>query len=94
LVGAASELGEAELFGRHERGRSPYLKWLTYTSSRFLTGAAMGLTAQAVRNEVEGTAGLVAATIVASAVGEGSVVVSQVHQYLAAQRAKAPAGGP
>jgi putative nucleotidyltransferase with HDIG domain len=70
LVGAASELGDAELFGRHERGRSPYLKWLTYTSSRFLTGAAMGLTAQAVRNEVEGTAGLVAATIVASAVGE------------------------
>ena len=70
LVGSASELGDAELFGRHERGRSPYLKWLTYTSSRFLTGAAMGLTAQAVRNEVEGTAGLVAATIVASAVGE------------------------
>ncbi|MDF2091169.1 FAD-dependent oxidoreductase [Knoellia sp. 3-2P3] len=31
---------------------------------------------------------------VASAVGEGSVVVSQLHQYLAAQRAKAPAGGP
>jgi thioredoxin reductase (NADPH) len=30
---------------------------------------------------------------VASAVGEGSVVVSQVHQYLAVQRAKAPAGG-
>jgi putative nucleotidyltransferase with HDIG domain len=70
LVGAASELGDAELFGRHERGRSPNLKWLTYTSSRFLTGVAMGQTAQAVRDEVEGTAGLVAATIVASAVGE------------------------
>ena len=31
---------------------------------------------------------------VASAVGEGSVVVSQLHQYLAAHRAGAPAGGP
>jgi putative nucleotidyltransferase with HDIG domain len=70
FVGAASELGDAELFSRHERGRSPYLKWLTYTSGRFLTGAAMGLTAEAVRNEMEGTAGLVAATIAASAVGE------------------------
>ena len=52
LVGAASELGDAELFNRHERGRSPHLKWLTYTSTRFLTGAAMGLTAEAVRGRV------------------------------------------
>lgn len=70
LVGAASELGDAELFNRHERGRSPHLKWLTYTSTRFLTGAAMGLTAEAVRGRFDGTAGLVVATVAASAVGE------------------------
>ena len=70
LVGAASELGDAELFNRHGRGRSPHLKWLTYTSTRFLTGAAMGLTAEAVRGRFDGTAGLVVATVAASAVGE------------------------
>ena len=70
LVGAASELGDAELFNRHGGGRSPHLKWLTYTSTRFLTGAAMGLTAEAVRGRFEGTAGLVVATVAASAVGE------------------------
>ena len=70
LVGAASELGDAELFGGAQRGRSPRLKGLTYASGRFLTGAAMGLTAAAVRDEIAGSAGLVAATIVASAVGE------------------------
>ena len=51
-------------------GRSPHLKWLTYTSTRFLTGAAMGLTAEAVRGRFDGTAGLVVATVAASAVGE------------------------
>jgi HD-GYP domain-containing protein (c-di-GMP phosphodiesterase class II) len=70
LVGAASEMGDAELFGRHGGGRSPHLKWLTYTSTRFMTGAAMGLTAQAVQDRVAGTAGLVTATVAASAVGE------------------------
>lgn len=70
FVGAASELGDAELFRRHESGRAPLLKWLTYTSSRFVTGMAMGLTAEVVRDEIDGTAGLVAATIAASAMGE------------------------
>ena len=70
LVGAASELGDAELFGHQEGGRSPHLKWLTYTSTRFMTGAAMGLTAEAVQDRVAGTAGLVVATVAASAVGE------------------------
>ena len=69
-MGAASELGDAELFGHREGGRSPRLKWLTYTSSRFLTGAAMGLAAEAVLGKIDGSAGLVAATIVASGVGE------------------------
>jgi len=70
IVGAASELGDAELFGHREGGRSPHLKWLTYTSSRFLTGAAMGLAAETVLGKIDGSAGLVAATIVASGVGE------------------------
>ena len=30
VVGAASELGDAELFGRIRHGRSVHLKWLTY----------------------------------------------------------------
>ena len=44
---------------------------MTYTSSRFIAGAAMGLTAQAVQDRVDSTVGLFAATIAASAVGEG-----------------------
>jgi putative nucleotidyltransferase with HDIG domain len=69
IVGAASELGDAEVFHRGA-GRSTHLKWLTYTSTRFLAGAVMGLTAEAVRESIDGSAGLVAATIVASTVGE------------------------
>jgi len=70
LVGAASELGDAELFSHQQGGRAPHLKWLTYTSTRFMTGAAMGLTAEAVQDRLAGTAGLVVATVAASAVGE------------------------
>ncbi|MFN8223104.1 MAG: HD domain-containing protein [Gaiellales bacterium] len=70
LVGAASELGEAELFGTHEPGRHPRLKWLTYTSSRFIGGAIMGLTAEAIQRHQSGTAGLVVATLVAALAGE------------------------
>ncbi len=70
IVGAASELGDAELFRRSGDGRFPHLKGLTYTSSRFLTGAVMGLMAETVRGEIDGTAGLIGATIAASAIGE------------------------
>ncbi len=72
LVGAASELGDSELFGRSSPGRHPHLKWLNYTSSRFIAGAAMGLTAQAMWQAFgdKTTGGLVAATIAASVVGE------------------------
>ena len=48
LVGAASELGDSELLDRGSPGRSPRLKWLTYTSSRFLVGAATGGVAMAM----------------------------------------------
>ena len=70
LVGAASELGDSELFAGSRPGRSIHLKWLTYTSTRFISGAAMGLTAMAVLDRTESTVGLFAATIAASAVGE------------------------
>jgi putative nucleotidyltransferase with HDIG domain len=70
LVGAASELGETELFGEHQPGRNPRLKWLTYTSSRFIVGVSMGLVAQTVLDRSSETAGLVVATLLASVVGE------------------------
>ena len=69
VVGAASELGDAEIFGDSRHGRSVHLKWLTYSSTRFLAGAAMGLTAQAILDTTQSTVGLFAATVAASAVG-------------------------
>lgn len=71
IVGAASELGDSEVLGSSRPGRHPYLKWLNYTSTRFLSGAAMGLVAQAIQEGVaKETAGLVIATFVASVIGE------------------------
>ena len=40
-------LGDPELLSRGGPGRAPRLKWATYTSTRFITGAASGLAAQA-----------------------------------------------
>ena len=58
VVGAASELGDSELLDRGSPGRSPRLKWLTYTSSRFLVGAATGGVAMAMLSMgPEGTGG-------------------------------------
>ncbi len=45
IVGAASMLGDPELFSRADPGRSPRLKWATYTSTRFIGGAVTGLVA-------------------------------------------------
>ena len=71
IVGAASELGDTELLKRAAPGRSPRLKWLTYTSSRFLVGAATGAAAMAMFKLVpEGTGGVILATLVGSIVGE------------------------
>ncbi len=47
IVGAASMLGDPELLSRSSRERAPRLKWATYTSTRFIIGAASGLAAQA-----------------------------------------------
>ena len=71
LVGAASELGDSELLDRGSPGRSPRLKWLTYTSSRFLVGAATGGVAMAMLSMgPEGTGGVILATLVGSIAGE------------------------
>ena len=70
VVGAASMLGDAELFSESRRGRSVHLKWLTYSSTRFMAGAAMGLVADAVQGRMNSTIGLFTATIAASVVGE------------------------
>lgn len=71
LVGAASELGDSELLDRGSPGRSPRLKWLTYTSSRFLVGAATGGVAMATLSlGPQGTGGVILATLVGSITSE------------------------
>ena len=76
LVGAASELGEPELYGKSTPGRSPGLKWLTYTSARFISGAAMGAAADLARGSLNSeTSGIVVATLAASVVGEALEVL-------------------
>ena len=47
VVGAASMLGDPELIAKRDPDRAPRLKWATYTSTRFIGGAAMGFAAQA-----------------------------------------------
>jgi len=70
-VGAASMLGDPELISARDPDRMPRLKWATYTSTRFIGGAAMGLAAQAALSIVPSTfGGLIAATLVGALVGE------------------------
>jgi putative nucleotidyltransferase with HDIG domain len=74
-VGAASMLGDPELTSRSS-SRSPRLKWATYTSTRFVSGAITGLAAQAVIALVPSTfGGLIAATLVGALVSESLEVV-------------------
>jgi putative nucleotidyltransferase with HDIG domain len=71
VVGAASMLGDPELVSRRNRDRAPRLKWATYTSARFISGAIMGFTAQAVLDVVPSEFGqLVAASLVSAVTGE------------------------
>jgi hypothetical protein len=71
LVGAASELGDSEILDRGKPSRSPRLKWLTYTSSRFLIGAATGgATVAVVAVGPSGVGGVILATLVGSIVSE------------------------
>jgi HD superfamily phosphohydrolase YqeK len=70
-VGAASMLGDPELIARRDRDRAPRLKWATYTSTRFISGAVMGLAAQAALDAVPSEFGqLVAASLVGAVTGE------------------------
>jgi hypothetical protein len=70
-VGAASMLGDPELTSRRDPDRAPRLKWATYTSTRFISGAAMGLAAQATLAAVPSEfGGLIAATLVGAVIGE------------------------
>ena len=71
IVGAASMLGDPELIAGRDRDRAPRLKWATYTSTRFMTGAAMGLAADAALAAVPSQFGkLVVASIVGAVLGE------------------------
>ena len=71
VVGAASMLGDPELVARSDPDRAPRLKWATYTSTRCISGAAMGLAAQATLTAVPSEFGeLIAATLVGTVVGE------------------------
>ena len=70
-VGAASMLGDPELISRRDPDRAPRLKWATYTSTRFISGAGMGLAAQATLGAVPSEfGGLIAATLVGAVIGE------------------------
>src|SRR3990170_847881 len=70
-VGAASMLGDPELTAHRDPARAPRLKWATYTSTRFLGGAAMGFAAQAMLTIVPSTlGGLIAAALIGALIGE------------------------
>lgn len=71
LVGAASNLGDSELVLGRGSGRAPGLKWATYSSTRFMVGAATGLAAQATIELIPSQfGGLIAATLVGALVSE------------------------
>jgi HD-GYP domain-containing protein (c-di-GMP phosphodiesterase class II) len=71
LTSGASMLGDPELVSRGDAARAPRLKWASYTSIRFITGAATGLAAQATLSLIPSTfGGLIAATLVGVVVSE------------------------
>jgi putative nucleotidyltransferase with HDIG domain len=71
VVAASSMLGDPELWRAAEPGRSPRLKWLTYTSTSFITGVSAGVGALVVSSLVPSAGGsLVAASFTAMAVAE------------------------
>ena len=64
-------LGDPELIAKRDPDRAPRLKWATYTSTRFIGGAAMGFAAQATLAAVPSEFGkLVAASLAGAVVGE------------------------
>ncbi len=70
-------LGDAELLSRRDPARAPRLKWATYTSTRFITGAAAGLAAQAVLEATNsGFGAFLTATLIAAIVAESLDIAS------------------
>jgi putative nucleotidyltransferase with HDIG domain len=77
LVGAASMLGDPELTAQRDRDRAPRLKWATYTSIRVISGAVMGLAAQATLTAIPSEfGGLVVASLLGALMGETVEVLS------------------
>ena len=72
VVGAASMLGDPELIAQRDPDRAPRLKWATYTSTRFISGAAMGFAAQAALSAVPSEFGRLVAASLVGAVTRGS----------------------
>lgn len=71
VVNAASMLGDPELFASGDPERAPRLKWVSYTSSRFITGAISGFVAFGVLSVADyGFGGLLAATLSSALVAE------------------------
>jgi HD domain len=67
VINGASMLGDPELISRDNAARAPRLKWASYTSTRFITGAVAGLAAQATMVLIPSTfGGLIAATVIAA----------------------------
>ena len=68
IVGAASMLGDPELIASRDPDRMPRLKWATYTSTRFMGGVAVGISAvKTLASSGSGFGGLIAATLVGGA---------------------------
>jgi hypothetical protein len=85
VVGSASMLGDPDLLLRGSPERAPRLKWATYTSIRFISGAITGLTAQATLTLVPSEfGGLIAAALVGAFVVE--IVDSAFNMLTAAVR--------
>lgn len=77
LVNAASMLGDPGLYEKRDPDRAPRLKLLSYASTRFLTGAAAGLTSVVVLERMNtGFSGLLVATILSSLVAEALDIAS------------------
>lgn len=70
VVAAASMLGDPDLLRARPPAPSALLKWVTYTSSGFLTGVAAGLAADTVQVASSSVGSIIVATFLAMAVAE------------------------
>jgi HD-GYP domain-containing protein (c-di-GMP phosphodiesterase class II) len=68
VVGAAAMLGDIAVLKRPTAGASLWLKWLTYSSTGFITGALTGLVAETLYHPTP--SGVIAATFAAMALAE------------------------